>query len=93
MSAYTEAESMSVVRTTPGSWEGTFQVVLTAFLADVLSDGPTDTQVRVINEGGAVDAVYGVLVSFTDQDVVVEPHSTDGQRVTIERESIYSVTI
>lgn len=86
MSAITERETLSVVRTTPGSWDGTFHVVLGALLADVLSDGPLVVRLRHLDGR----EITGNLVDFTDQTVVLE---TGQVRLVVDRDEIISVTI
>lgn len=71
---------------TSGVWEGTFQVLLSALLTDILSDGPYPIRLR-LNHGGYTS---GTLIRFDDDYVELD---SSGGGIRIDRDNILALTL
>lgn len=78
--------SLTLFHGTSGEWEGTFQVLLTTLLEDIMQDGPTDIALTLADG----PEVSGTLLSHDDNFVIVD---TIGGGLQIDRENILAFTL
>ncbi|WP_114906642.1 hypothetical protein [Ornithinimicrobium murale] len=82
----TSRSALTLSHGTSGVWEGTFQVLLSALLADILSDGPVTIELT-LDDGSEVS---GRLLDYDDDSVMVD---SAGGGLRIDRDTILTVVL
>lgn len=83
---HTSRDSLTLSHGSNDAWEGTFQLLLTTLLADILRDGPAD--VSLTREDGT--EVAGRLMTFGDDHIDLD---TIGGAVRIDRATVLAFTL